>query len=63
MRGSEHRLPIPDLSLNVYGRSLFRQGELFFRSEITTPFQDFSSDIMLDFFLSSDKEQCCMYAT
>lgn len=59
MRGSEHRLSISDLSLNVYGRSLFRQGELFFRSEITIHFQDFSSDIMLDFFLSSDKEHAC----
>jgi hypothetical protein len=59
MRGSEHRLSISDLSLNVYGRSLFRQGELFFRIEITIHFQDFSSDIMLDFFLSSDKEHVC----
>jgi len=56
MRGSEHRLPISDLSLNAYGRSLFRQDD-FFRSEITGFFQDFSSDIMLDFFcFSSDKE-------
>jgi len=52
MRGSEHRLPISDLSLNAYGRSLFRQDD-FFRSEITGFFQDFSSDIMLDFFFAS----------
>jgi len=59
MRGSEHRLPISDLSLNAYGRSLFRQDD-FFRSEITGFFQDFSSDIMLDFFcFSSDKEHAC----
>lgn len=41
------------------GARLFARVSCFFRSEITTPFQDFSSDIMLDFFLSSDKEHVC----
>lgn len=41
------------------GARFFARVSCFFRSEITTPFQDFSSDIMLDFFLSSDKEHVC----
>jgi len=42
------------------GARFFARVSCFFRSEITTPFQDFSSDIMLDFFcFSSDKEHAC----
>jgi hypothetical protein len=52
MRGSEHRLPISDLSLNAYGRSLFRQDD-FFRSEITGFFKIFRQTSCLIFFASA----------
>ena len=41
------------------GARFFARVDCFFHSEITVRFQDFSSDIMLDFFLSSDKEHGC----